>query len=40
MFINFWYAAAEVAKLNDQPLHLKILGQEFVLFRDSQGKAH
>lgn len=40
MFINFWYPAAESAKLTDTPVHVQMLGQEFVLFRDSAGTAH
>ena len=40
MFINFWYPAAESAQLTDTPLHVQMLGQEFVLFRDSGGTAH
>ncbi|MGI9308775.1 MAG: Rieske 2Fe-2S domain-containing protein, partial [Gammaproteobacteria bacterium] len=39
MFINFWYPVEESAKLLDQPLHRRMLGQDFVLFRDSQGVA-
>ena len=37
MFINFWYAAAWSRKVTDQPLKLRMLGQDFVLFRDSTG---
>ena len=40
MFINFWYVAEESEKLTDQPLHVRMLGQDFVLFRDSSGTAH
>ncbi len=40
MFINFWYPAAEGAKLAATPLQVQMLGQDFVLYRDSQGKAH
>jgi phenylpropionate dioxygenase-like ring-hydroxylating dioxygenase large terminal subunit len=40
MFMNFWYAAAESAELTDTPKHVKMLGLDFVLFRDSQGVAH
>ena len=40
MFINFWYAAAQSAELTNAPLRRRMLGQDFVLFRDSQGKAH
>lgn len=40
MFINFWYPAEESALLGDDPLKLTMLGQEFVLWRDSAGAAH
>lgn len=40
MYINFWYCAATSADLTDKPLKTTILGQDFVLFRDAQGKAH
>jgi len=40
MFINFWYVAEESEKLTDKPLHVRMLGQDFVLFRDTSGKAH
>ncbi|MBL8629640.1 MAG: Rieske 2Fe-2S domain-containing protein [Rhodospirillaceae bacterium] len=41
MYMNFWYAAAESHELvAGTPMHIKMLGQEFVLFRDSAGKAH
>jgi len=40
MFINFWYAAEEAAKVGAAPVYVKILGHDFVLFRDSGGKAH
>lgn len=39
MFINFWYGAIESAKLTDKPVKRRMLGQDFVLFRDSQGVA-
>jgi phenylpropionate dioxygenase-like ring-hydroxylating dioxygenase large terminal subunit len=39
MFINFWYPAATTAELADQPLPRRMLGQDFVLFRDAQGAA-
>lgn len=39
MFINFWYPAATAADLSDQPLRRRMLGQDFVLFRDSRGVA-
>ncbi|MBM4196565.1 MAG: aromatic ring-hydroxylating dioxygenase subunit alpha [Gammaproteobacteria bacterium] len=40
MFINFWYAAALAAEVKQAPMRRRMLGQDFVLFRDSQGKAH
>lgn len=40
MFINFWYPAEESKNLKDQPMHVRMLGQDFVLFRDSSGTAH
>ena len=39
MFINFWYAAEWSKNLKDQPLRLRILGQDLVLFRDLEGRA-
>ena len=40
MFINFWYAAAPAQDVNaTKPLKVKMLGQNFALFRDSQGVA-
>ena len=40
MYINFWYAAAQSQDVNDEPLKVKMLGQNFVLFRDSAGLVH
>ena len=40
MFINFWYAATRGDELTDSPLKRRMLGQDFVLFRDAQGQAH
>ncbi len=40
MFINFWYAAEWGHKLGSDPLKVRMLGQDFVLFRDSTGRAH
>ena len=37
MFINFWYVAEESSNVTDGPIHVKMLGQDFVLFRDSEG---
>ena len=39
MFINFWYVAEQSENLTDQPIRKKMLGQNFVLFRDESGKA-
>ena len=39
MYINFWYAMEESAKVTaDEPLYVRRLSQDFVLFRDEQGK--
>lgn len=40
MFINFWYAAEWGENLKKNPVKVRILGQDLVLFRDSQGIAH
>ncbi len=40
MYINFWYAAARSEDVTDEPFHVKMLTQDFVVFRDSQGCAH
>jgi phenylpropionate dioxygenase-like ring-hydroxylating dioxygenase large terminal subunit len=40
MFINFWYAAALASEVTaDKPRRVRMLGQNFVLFRDTQGVA-
>jgi phenylpropionate dioxygenase-like ring-hydroxylating dioxygenase large terminal subunit len=40
MFINFWYAAALATDVTaDKPLKVRMLGQNFSLFRDSAGVA-
>jgi phenylpropionate dioxygenase-like ring-hydroxylating dioxygenase large terminal subunit len=39
MFINFWYVADESKNVTTEPLQVRMLGQEFVLFRDSAGNA-
>lgn len=39
MFINFWYVAEESRNVTDQPVPVRMLGQDFVLFRDSAGVA-
>jgi len=41
VYINFWYAAERSGKLvADAPIRVRMLSHEFVLFRDSKGKAH
>jgi phenylpropionate dioxygenase-like ring-hydroxylating dioxygenase large terminal subunit len=40
MFINFWYAAEWSNKLKETPIKLKMLGQNFALFRDLHGDTH
>ncbi|RMF98577.1 MAG: aromatic ring-hydroxylating dioxygenase subunit alpha [Gammaproteobacteria bacterium] len=39
MYINFWYPAAWSEQLGDRPRRVRMLGQDFVLFRDSDGRA-
>jgi phenylpropionate dioxygenase-like ring-hydroxylating dioxygenase large terminal subunit len=39
MFINFWYGAVASADLTDKPVKRRMLGQDFVLFRDAGGVA-
>ena len=39
MFINFWYAAEYSDRLQSEPLRVRILSHDFVLFRDADGKA-
>lgn len=40
MFINFWYAAQWSDQVGSQPLKLRMLGQDFVLWRDGSGVVH
>ncbi|MDE0799387.1 MAG: aromatic ring-hydroxylating dioxygenase subunit alpha [Rhodospirillaceae bacterium] len=40
MYTNFWYTAAASGGLAKGPVKVKMLGQNFVLFRDSAGTAH
>jgi phenylpropionate dioxygenase-like ring-hydroxylating dioxygenase large terminal subunit len=40
VFINFWYAAELGANLGAKPLKVRMLGRNFVLFRDAAGQAH
>jgi phenylpropionate dioxygenase-like ring-hydroxylating dioxygenase large terminal subunit len=37
MYINFWYVAGRSKEIGDKPLKRRMLGQDFVLFRDSRG---
>lgn len=38
MIINNWYVAAPSSEVGDQPLHARMLGCDFVLFRGAGGK--
>lgn len=38
MFINFWYPAEEAASVTDKPLKVRMLGLDFVLWRDRTGQ--
>ncbi|MGI9292217.1 MAG: Rieske 2Fe-2S domain-containing protein [Gammaproteobacteria bacterium] len=40
MFINFWYPADLSSNIGAEPVKLRMLGQDFVLWRDSSGQAH
>jgi len=40
VLINLWYVAEWSAAVTDKPVRTKMLGQEFVLFRDEAGVAH
>lgn len=40
MLINLWYVAEWSETVKDKPVFVKMLGQNFVLFRDSAGKVH
>ncbi|MEC9376270.1 MAG: aromatic ring-hydroxylating dioxygenase subunit alpha [Pseudomonadota bacterium] len=39
MYINFWYPMASSDELQQKPLKIRGLGQDFVLFRGEDGKA-
>ncbi|MEZ5565250.1 MAG: Rieske 2Fe-2S domain-containing protein [Gammaproteobacteria bacterium] len=39
MYINFWYAALRSDQLGGQPVKVRMLGQDFVVFRNSDGQA-
>lgn len=41
MFINFWYAAERSETItNEAPTQVRMLGLDFVLFRDTSGQVH
>ncbi len=40
MFINFWYVAEESKNVSEAPVYSRLLGQDFVVFRDTDGTAH
>jgi phenylpropionate dioxygenase-like ring-hydroxylating dioxygenase large terminal subunit len=40
MLVNLWYVAEWSEKVKDKPVKVKMLGQNFVLFRDKTGKVH
>lgn len=40
MFINFWYPAELASAVTTKPVRVKLLGQNFVVFRDAQGLPH
>ena len=37
MYINFWYPVILSEELKDEPVKVRMLGQNFVTFRDSKG---
>ena len=39
MYINFWYPVCQSSALTDKPLKLRMLGLDFVIFRDAAGQA-
>lgn len=40
MFINFWYPADQSEHIGSEPVKRRMLGQDFVLWRDSNNKVH
>jgi phenylpropionate dioxygenase-like ring-hydroxylating dioxygenase large terminal subunit len=40
MYINFWYPAGISAEITTTPVRRRMLGQDFVLWRDSAGQVH
>ena len=40
MYINLWYVASFSSELKDEPVKVRMLNRDFVLFRDADGMAH
>lgn len=40
MFINFWYPADQSENIGNEPVKRRMLGQDFVLWRDTAGEVH
>jgi phenylpropionate dioxygenase-like ring-hydroxylating dioxygenase large terminal subunit len=40
MYINFWYPMVTSEELTDQPVKVRALGQDFVVFRNADGNAN
>ena len=40
MLVNLWYVAEWSKTVQEEPVHVKMLGQDFVLYRDNNGKVH
>jgi len=40
MFMNFWYPALKTDELGSEPKLVRMLGLNFVVFRDAKGEAH
>ncbi len=40
LFTNVWYVAEFSENLTDAPLKIRMLGRDFVLYRDTRGQAH
>ena len=40
MLINLWYVAEWSETVKDKPVRVKLLGRNFVLFRDTKGQVH
>jgi phenylpropionate dioxygenase-like ring-hydroxylating dioxygenase large terminal subunit len=40
MFMNFWYVADLSENVKEEPVYVKMLGFDFVVFRDSAGQVH